>query len=242
MKKALILIVLSLILISLPGCSHLTVLRTKEMKAESDSLFMRIDSLNKEIVVRQNTNDELLRLIRADLQIRFTELEKRLSDLSSGLSESQYRLSRLDEKTADFQKQFKAKLEADSLAAQSKKEEIQKLFQIAESDFNAGRFDIAISGFKDLLSRFPDAPEGQEGQYWVAECHYAKKEYDEAVQGYLLYIKQNAQGPKMCAALYKLGLAYEKQNKSKSKDLVWKKLAEQCPESDEAKLIKSRKR
>jgi tol-pal system protein YbgF len=239
MKTIVVLITtVGICLVCFTGCSHITVLRTKEMKAESDTLFMRIDSLQSEIVTRQNTNDELLRLIRADLQIRFDELEKKLADLSSGLSENQYRLSRLDEKTADFQKQFQAKLEADSLAAGSKREEILKLFQIAMSDFNAGRFDIAISGFKDLMSRFPDAPEGQEGQYWVAECNYAKKEYEEAIQAYLLYVKQNPQGLKMSAALYKLGLTYGKQNKSKSKVMVWKKLVEQYPDSEEAKLAK----
>jgi chromosome segregation ATPase len=117
------------ILTGFSGCSYITVLRTKEMKAQSDTLSMRIDSLNHEILAKQATQDELLRLIRADLQIRFNELEKRIGDLASGLSESQYRLSRLDEKTADFQKQFQAKLAAESLAVVSKNEETLKLFR-----------------------------------------------------------------------------------------------------------------
>jgi TolA-binding protein len=213
----------------LSGCSSITMLRTRELKAESDTLGMQIDSLKIEILAKQETEVEMLRLIRADQQIRFTELEKKISDLASSISESQYRLSRLDEKTADFQKQFKAKLD-----------EIQKLFQIATADFTTGRFDISLSGFKDLMSRFPESSESQESQYWIAECNYAKKEYEEAAQGYLLYMKQNPQGAKVCVALYKLGLAYDKQNKSKSKDLVWKKLNDQCPDSEEAKLIKSR--
>jgi tol-pal system protein YbgF len=223
------------------GCSSITVLRTKELKAQSDTLFHRIDSLNREIAAKQATQDELLRLIRADLQLRFNELEKKIADLSSGLSESQYRLSRLDEKTADFQKQLQAKLAADSLAVASKNEEINKLFQIAMSDFNAGRFDIAISGFQDLITRFPEAEESQEAQYWIAECNYAKKLYEGAQQEYLSYIKQNPQGTKVCVALYKLGMAYEKIGKSRSRDLVWKKLVDQCPESEEAKLTRSRK-
>jgi tol-pal system protein YbgF len=242
MKKAITyLTTLMIILAGFSGCSYITVLRTQEMKAQSDTLYMRIDSLNHEILAKQATQDELLRLIRADLQIRFNELEKKIGDLASGLSESQYRLSRLDEKTADFQKQFQAKIAAESLAVVSKDVETLKLFQIATSDFNAGRFDIAISGFQDLLTRFPESQESQEAQYWIAECHYAKKKYDDAEKGYLHYIKQYPQGEKVCVALYKLGLAYEKDDKSKSRDLVWKKLKDQCPDSEEAKLIKSRK-
>jgi TolA-binding protein len=222
------------------NCSEITVLRTKEMKAQSDTLYLRLDSLNKEIVAKQATQDELLRLIRADLQIRFNQIENKIADLASSLSENQYRLSKLDEKTADFQKQLQAKLEAESLAVVSKNEETQKLFQIATSDFNAGRFDIAISGFQDLMTRFPQSVESKDAQYWIAECHNAKKQYEDAEKGYLLYIKQNPQGSKVCVSLYKLGLTYEKDDKSKSRDLVWKKLKEQCPDSEEAKLTKSR--
>jgi TolA-binding protein len=44
----------------------------------------------------------------------------------------------------------------------------------------------------------------------------------------------------MCVSLYKLGLVYDKQNKAKAQSMVWKKLLEQCPDSDEAKVAKSR--
>jgi tol-pal system protein YbgF len=231
----------AIILAGFSGCSSITVLRTKEMKAQSDTLYMRIDSLNLKILEKQATQEELLRLIRADMQLRFNEIEKKIEDLASGLSENQYRLSRLDEKTADFQKQLQAKLAAESLAVVSKSEETQKLFQIATSDFNAGRFDIAVSGFQDLITRFPESEESKDAQYWIAECLYAKKQFEEAEKGYLLYFKQNQKGSKVCVVLYKLGMTYEKLNKSKSRDLVWKKLRDQCPDSEEAKLTKSRK-
>lgn len=241
MRKIAVLIALTGV-ISFQGCSYITVLRTKEMKAENDTLSWKIDSLQSVLKERQQTQDELLRLIRADQQVHFSGLEKKVADLESRLSENQYRLSRIDEKTADFQKKLEAKLSADSAAAQTKQAEVEKLFQIASGDFTAGRFDIALNGFKDLLIRFPDAPEGQEAQYWIAECEYAKKSYEDAEKTFLLYIKQNPQGPKICVTLYKLGLTYEKMRKSKSKDLVWKKLADQCPDSEEAKLVKSRRK
>lgn len=225
-------------ILALNGCSHITVLRTKEIKAESSLLRARLDSLQAILLDKQRTVDELLRLIRADQQVHFEELEKKISDLETTLSESQYRLSKIDEKTADFQKKLDAKMQADSVAGQSKIAEIKKLFQIAGGDFAAGRFDIALSGFQDLAARFPDSPEGQEMQYWMGECHYAKKSYDNAEKSYLLYIKQNPQGAKVCPALYKLGFCYEMLDKGKSKTVVWKKLLEQCPDSHEAKLVK----
>jgi TolA-binding protein len=222
------------------GCSYITVLRTQELYAVRDSLHAEIDSLKKTLLEQQRAQDELLRLIRADQQVRFSELEKQVGDLGSGLSENQYRLSKIDEKTADFQRQLEAKLVSDSGSVNFRKTEIEKLFQIAMKDFNAGKFDIALKSFKDLSSRFPESPQGQEAEFWTGECRYAEKEYAEAESVFLLYIKKFPQGAKACVALYKLGLCYEKRDKDKSKDLVWKKLLEKCPDSQEAELVKSR--
>jgi len=223
--------------ILLPGCSSVTVLRTQELIVLRDSLGVQMDSLQKKTGEEQATQSEMLRLIRADLQVRFSDLEKRIADLDNRLNENQYRLSKIDEKTGQFQKTLEEKLNADSAQLGSKKAEVEKMFQIASGDFNAGRFDIAIGGFKDIMVRFSDFPKGQEAEYWVAECLYAQKNQAEAEKGYLQYIKDSPQGNKVCASLYKLGLCYEKFDKKKSKDLVWKKLVDQFPDSDEAKIV-----
>ncbi len=240
MRKIALLYATILFVVLFQGCSSITVLRTQELYAVRDSLKAEITALGKKLDEQQQTQNELLRLIRADQQVRFSELERQIADVGSGLSESQYRLSKIDEKTADFQKKLEAKLASDSLATNSRGAEIAKLFQIATGDFNAGRFDIAKSGFKDIASRFPESSQGQEAEYWMGECLYAKKKYAEAERALLLYVKKFPQGAKSCVALYKLGLCYEKLNKDKSKELVWKKLFEKCPDSQEAALAKTR--
>jgi TolA-binding protein len=238
MKRAIIITSIVCFAFLFQGCSSITVLRTKEMNAARDTLRVRIDSLQKKILEEQQTQNEMLRLLRADQQVRFSEIEKNIGEIGSGLSESQYRLSKIDEKTANFQKQLQAKFTADSITASSRNAEIDNLFQIASSDYAAGRFDIALNGFKDLMSRFPDSPAGKDAEYWAAECLNGKKEYAEAEKVYILFYKKNPQGSLGCTVLYKLGLVYEKQNKEKSRDMVWKKLIENCPDSDEAKLLK----
>jgi TolA-binding protein len=240
MKKSIILSAIIFSVSLFQSCSYITVLRTQELYAVQDSLRAEIDSLRTKILEEQRNQEELLRLIRADQQVRFSQLEKQIVDVGSGLSENQYRLSRIDEKTADFQKKLEAKLSADSVSTNSRKAEIEKLFQIATGDFNAGRLDIAKAGFKDISSRFPDSPQGQEAEFWTGECGYAKKEFADAETSFLLYFKKYPQGAKACLTLYKLGLCYEKLDKKKSKELVWKKLLDKCPDSQEAQLVKSR--
>jgi TolA-binding protein len=241
MKKSIVVSAMVCMVGMFLNCSYITVLRTQELYAVRDSLYAEIDTLRKKLIEGQQAQDELLRLIRADQQVRFSEIEKQIGNVGSGLSESQYQLSRINEKTADVQRQLEAKLASDSLSVNSRNIEIAELFQLAMSDFNAGRFDIAKKSFRDISSRFPESPQGEESEYWTGECLYAKKEYSDAENVLLLYIKKYPYGTKACVSLYKLGLCYDKIDKEKSRELVWEKLLDKCPDSQEAQIVKSRK-
>jgi TolA-binding protein len=233
------------VLLLFAGCTNMTMLRTQELRA----IQSKVDSLSTEMVTwqkksfeEQKAQGEMLRLMRADQQIRFNELDRKVAVIDGGVSESQMQLSKINEKTAQVQKKIDARLSADSVNESSKNSDAEKLFQIAMSDFNAGRFDISISSFNDLILKCPGSPIAQDAEYWISECLYAKKEYVEAEKGYLSYIKKYPQGNKMCVSLYKVGLVYDKQNKEKYKNMVWKKLVEQCPDSQEAKVVQAQAR
>jgi TolA-binding protein len=243
-KKVFLPVVLLFALLQFQGCANLTMLRTQELrevKAQVDSLQSELTEMQKKILEEQKNQSEVLRLLRADLQIRFNELDRKVSTIDGNLSESQFRLSKIDEKTAEFNKRLEAKLIADS-ASNSRSSETEKFFQLAMNDFNAGRYDIALGAFQNITNQFPESSLAQESQYWVAECFYATRKYIDAEKAYLSYIKNYPQGSKLCVSLYKLGLVYERQKKDKSKDLAWKKLIEQCPDAQETKVVKAQKR
>lgn len=226
------------------GCTNLTMLRTQELrsvKSQVDSLKLEIDQMQQKIVEEQKNQTEILRLLRADLQIRFNELDRKVSTIDGNLSENQFRLTKIDEKTAEFNKKLEAKLTADS-SINVKSAEVERFFQVAMSDFNAGRYDVAVDGFRNLSIQFPESAIAQEAEYWIAECYYAAKKYTDAEKAYLGYIKKFPQGSKICVSLYKIGLVYQKQNKEKHKNMAWKKLVEQCPDSQEAKVVKAQSR
>jgi tol-pal system protein YbgF len=109
------------------------------------------------------------------------------------------------------------------------------------SDFNAGRYDLAVSGFRDFAKQFPEAPQTIDAEYWIAEAYYAKKEYDTAEKEYMDFVKKYPDGGKYCVAVYKLGLVYENQDKTKRRDFAWKNLLDRCPDSPEAQVVKGRK-
>jgi TolA-binding protein len=173
------------------------MLRTQELrevKAQVDSLQSELTAMQKKILEEQKNQSEVLRLLRADLQIRFNELDRKVSTIDGNLSESQFRLSKIDEKTAEFNKRLEAKLNADS-ASNSRFSETERFFQLATNDFNAGRYDIALAAFQNIISQFPESSLGQESHYWIAECFYATRKYSDAEKAYLNYIKNYPRVP-----------------------------------------------
>jgi len=239
-KKVFLPVVLLFTALQFQGCTNLTMLRTQELrdvKAQVDSLQSELTAMQKEMLEEQKSQSEVLRLLRADIQIRFNELDRKVSTIDGNLSESQSRLSKIDEKTAEFNKRLEAKLIADS----SRSSETEKFFQLGMNDFNAGRYDIARSAFQNIANQFPESSLAQDAQYWIAECFYATRKYSDAEKTYLDYIKNYPQGSKLCVSLYKLGLVYERQKKDKSKTLAWKKLVEQCPDAQETRVVKAQK-
>ncbi len=225
------------------GCSHLTMLRTEELRQiqyKVDSLQTRVETSQQALREEQKRQSEMLRLIRADQQVRFAELERSVSTLAGSISESQYRLTKIDEKTQEIKKAWEEKARTDSLLSASQSAELDNLFEIAYGDFIAGRYEVATNGFQDIVQRFPESKKADLASYWIAEGHYAQRKYAEAEKAYKNYIKERPEGEKVCTALFKLGLVYDSLKKEQARSMVWQKLQTQCPDSEEAVAVEAR--
>lgn len=243
MKRTVLTIALAYAAISTIGCTHLTMLRTEELREiqyQVDSLETEIAATQQELLAEQKRQSELIRLIRADQQVRFSEIERSVSTLAGSISESQYQLTKIDEKTREIKKAWEQQARSDSLHSASQSAEIENLFEIAYGDFVAGRYEVAMNGFRDIVQRFPDSPLADQATYWIAESYYVQRNYSSAETAYKGYIKSYPDGEKMCTALFKLGLVYDSMDKKNASGMVWKKLQTQCPDSEEATAVKAR--
>src|SRR5271157_565687 len=204
------------------SCSSITLIRIQELKqveAHVDSLKAQVAAQQEQLLTEQKNQDELLRLIRADMQVRFEELGQKIGALEGSLSESKFKLSLIDKKTQEIQDQWKAKAVSDSVSASQKNTQVDKLFQIACGDYNASRWDLAASGFLDLVTQYPESPLADESSYWYAECFASKKEFDKAEQLLSDYLRKFRNGKKVCASLYSLGLVFETKKQPDKKKL-----------------------
>ncbi len=225
------------------GCSNITMLRIAELKqveAHVDSLKADLAAKQDTIQQEQKNQNELFRLIRADMQVRFEELSQKFSTLESSISESKFKLSQIEKKTTDIQEQWKAKASADSTDIAKKNGQVEKIFQIAYGDYMAGRFDLAANGFLDVINQFPNAEQADDATYWMAECAFGKKETDKAEALFSDYLRKYREGKKVSSALYKLGLVFEIKKQSEKRKMVWQKLISGYPDSPEATMAKER--
>ncbi|MDR0305524.1 MAG: outer membrane protein assembly factor BamD [Chitinispirillales bacterium] len=247
MKKHILVCCIAAIVFS--GCSKITILRVQELK----EVQSRVDTLHSELAAlqaklleeqvkfreEQKTNIEMLRLLRADQQMRFNDIDRKVSAIENNIFETGSQLSTLKQTTTEVSRRLEQKLANDEEAANIRKLQLEKLFEIAMGDFNAGRYDLAIGGFRDLAAQFPETAEAPEAEYWIAESYYAKKDYENAERAYFEFIKKYPDGSRYCVSLYKLGLAYGHQEKTRSRDMVWRNLLGRCANSQEAQAVKT---
>jgi tol-pal system protein YbgF len=57
-------------------------------------------------------------------------------------------------------------------------------FQQAENDYRGGRWDSAIEGFRELIQKFPTAPDAADAQFFIGEALYQQKKYAQAIPEY----------------------------------------------------------
>ena len=108
------------------------------------------------------------------------------------------------------------------------------LYNQAYNDYLKGNYDLAISGFGDLLKRFPGVSQSAHAQYWIGRSHYNKKDYRQAIETYERVIAEYPKSDKVPAALFEAGLAHaELGDAAKARERL-KQVIDKYPQSNEA--------
>jgi tol-pal system protein YbgF len=81
-------------------------------------------------------------------------------------------------------------------------------YQAAYRDYQRGHYDLAISGFRDFLSRNPGSDLADNALYWVGESLFSQKKYREAIAEFDSVVSKYPKSDKVSGALLKKGYAY----------------------------------
>ncbi len=82
------------------------------------------------------------------------------------------------------------------------------MYQAAYRDYQRGNYDLAISGFREFVSKYPKSDLADNAAYWIGESLYSQKKYHEAIQQFDSVVSSFPSSEKVPSALLKKGYAY----------------------------------
>ena len=240
----------------LPGCYSK---RFKAIDASFASLSAQADSLANEhartraelaeVKKQVGEHEQTMRSLRAGTQTRSEELVGRIEQLEARLEDQTQQLNDLAGRTRTRSTVLDSTVVpapnppapgTKSASPSSVKVDPTAAYDQAVLDFTQGRFPLALAEFRAFVQQHGATDLGDNAQYGVGESFYAVGQYDSAAIAYRDVIERWPEGDKVPAALYKLGIAYQKGNRSAEARTTYNTLIEKYPRSGEARLAGER--
>ncbi len=139
---------------------------------------------------------------------------------------------------------------AEKAGAEEKKEETksplppnlspQEIYNMAYADYLKGNFDLAIDGFKLYLDNFSQSPFADNALYWIGECYFSEKKYEEAIARYNELILNYPLGDKVPAAYLHKGLSLMELGQNEEALSVFRLLVSKYPLEEETKIAQEK--
>jgi len=116
----------------------------------------------------------------------------------------------------------------------------ESIYFTAYSDYLKKNYDLAIKGFKQFISLFPQNGLADNSLYWIGECYYAQRMFQDAVTTFGELIDTYNDGDKIPAATLKKGFALIEMGNGSEGVNVLKGLISKFPLSEEASLAQQK--
>ena len=118
----------------------------------------------------------------------------------------------------------------------------EELYNSAYSKLSQGDFQGARKEFKKFLELFPQTEYSDNAQFWIGDCYYREKRYEEAILEFEEVIKKFPHGNKLPDALLKQAFSFIAINDTNSAKLILQKIIDRHPTSAQAEIAKNKLR
>lgn len=214
------------------------------VREKQADLGVEIDSLRQEAQRLSGVLEESQHLIKHTVErdtleldtliTRLAGLEKSVTQLYQHLdlkplTESRQPLATGPKETSGRTPPPQAKDETSDLPEKTLYEETLAAYQ-------DGKYQDAITGFKNLIINYPASSLADNAQFWIGESYMAQKKYELAIRAYHEVITKYPNGNKVPNAMLKQALAFIEARDDVAAKILLKKLMKNYPDSDEAKL------
>ncbi len=116
----------------------------------------------------------------------------------------------------------------------------RELYSQAYADYARGNFDLAIQGFGEYLRSYPGTDFTDNAQYWIGECLYGKKMYEEAIEAWNALFKDFPSSDKLPDGRVKKGMALERLGRKSQALVEYRYVVDRYPNSQAARIARER--
>jgi tol-pal system protein YbgF len=116
----------------------------------------------------------------------------------------------------------------------------RELYSQAYADFARGNYDLAIEGFNQYMTHYPDTDFTDNAQYWIGECLYGKKEYAEAIEAWNTLFRDHPSSDKLPDGRVKKGMALERLGRRSQALVEYRYVVDRYPTSPAARIARER--
>ena len=116
----------------------------------------------------------------------------------------------------------------------------EEAYNKASELFKKGDIAGAKGEFKRFLEVYPKSKLAENAHYWLGECYFSEKKYDEAILEFDEVIKNYPKGNKVPDALFRQGMAFLEMDDPTNAKLIFKEVIKRFPKSDQARRATKR--
>ena len=122
----------------------------------------------------------------------------------------------------------------------AKKQNKETMYAAAYQTFKDGHYDKSRTEFKNFLATYPDTEYAGNAQFWIGECYFFEKNYEQAILEYEKVAKNYPKGNKVPLALLKQGFSFLNLNDKISAKLILQKVIKDFPNTNQARTARSK--
>lgn len=208
---------LSLIVLCLPGCAMFG---------------------SKEADERLENELSTLMLDQQILETRLSLAEDRIISVQGQLKEMQekeFNAGKKDSTKAEAKKD-QSKQASQPASAQN---EVQTAYKVALDTFYSKKYKESEALFKQFMKKYPDSSLMPNAGYWLGECYYGQKRYDEAILSFQSVVGAYPKHHKAADSLLKTGYSYERLGDKENARFYLQQFMEKYPKSESAPLARA---
>ncbi len=109
-----------------------------------------------------------------------------------------------------------------------------EVYKKAYDRYAKGDFEGAKKDFKKFLEMYPKSKYAENAHFWLGECYFGEKKYEEAILEFDEVIKRFPKGNKVADALFRQGMAFLEMRDTTNAKLILKEVIRRFPQSDQA--------